>query len=266
MPNNHELEITILGTGTSQGVPILACDCEVCTSSDPRDKRLRNAALISYRGKHIAIDCGPDFREQILRTGIKDLEAILFTHEHRDHIAGLDDVRPFNFKYQKDMPIYAADRVQGFLKKAFWYIFEPPFYPGVPRVLMHPLERDSVLDLVGLKIKTFEVMHYKLPVFGFRIGDFSYITDAKTISEREKEKIKGSKIIVVNALRRKEHISHFNLEQAIEFIEEMKPEKAYLSHVSHHMGKHADLEAELPDHIRLAYDGLRIKLPYETEI
>ncbi|MEO1434822.1 MAG: MBL fold metallo-hydrolase [Bacteroidota bacterium] len=258
------LEITLLGTGTSQGVPVLGCTCPVCTSTDPKDKRLRNAAMITFKGKNLAIDCGPDFREQMLRESVMDLEAILFTHEHRDHIAGLDDVRPFNFKYKKDMPVYALPRVQGFLKKAFWYAFEPPFYPGVPRILLNDLDKDTTLDLLGLRIQAFEVMHYKLPILGFRVGDFTYITDAKTISDKEKEKIKGSKVMVVNALHKGEHISHFNLREALAFIEEIQPNQAYLSHISHHMGTYAEVSKTLPEHVALAYDGLKIQLPYEA--
>lgn len=253
------MKVTFLGTGTSQGVPVIACQCDVCASTDPRDKRYRNSVLISDGGKNVVIDTGPDFRSQMLANKVMHLNGVVFTHEHKDHIAGLDDVRAFNFKQQEDMNVYATDRVQEALQREYHYIFSAYKYPGIPQVELHDVN-DEPFEVAGMTFSPIEVMHYKLPVKAYRVKDFTYITDAKTIAEAEKEKIKGSKVIVVNALRKEEHISHFNLEQALAFIEEMAPEKAYLSHISHLMGKHADVESELPDHVRIAYDGLTIEI------
>jgi len=251
------MKIRFLGTGTSQGVPMIACDCEVCQSTNPKDKRLRSSILIEYNNKHIIIDTGPDFRQQMLRENITELNAVLYTHEHKDHIAGLDDIRAFNFKSKLDMPIYATDQVQIGLKKEFHYIFAEFQYPGIPKVDLHTITKDS-FQLFNKTIIPIEVIHYKLPVTAFRIDDFTYITDANYISDLEKEKIKGTKILVINALRREKHISHFTLDEALELIAEIKPEVAYLTHISHLLGKYNTLKKELPKNVFLAYDGLNI--------
>ena len=253
------MEITFLGTGTSQGVPIIACPCEVCQSTDTHNKRLRSSILIEEKGKVFVIDTGPDFRQQMLRENVKQLDAVLFTHEHKDHTAGFDDIRAFNYIQQKEMDVYASQRVQHAIRNDFAYIFSDFKYPGIPEVKLHLLE-NKLTTIEGVDFLPIEVLHYRLPVFAFRINDFTYITDANYISEKEKEKIKGSKVIVVNALRREEHISHFTFEQAIQLMEELKPEKAYFTHISHQLGLHADVEKELPSFISLAYDGLKLQL------
>lgn len=251
--------INFLGTGTSQGVPVIACECEVCKSLDYRDKRLRTSVHIEVDGKSFIIDSGPDFRQQVLRARIKQLDALLFTHEHKDHTAGMDDVRGFNYKMQQDVQIYALPRVLEQLKREFAYVFAEDRYPGVPQVAINPIDNQP-FTIEGVKIIPVEVMHHKLPVLGFRINDFTYITDAKSIDEPEKEKIRGSKVLVINALRQKEHISHFSLDQALEMIEELKPEQAYLVHLSHQMGLHKEVEEKLPENVLIAYDGLKIKI------
>ncbi len=251
------MQITFLGTGTSQGIPIIACPCNVCQSADSKDKRLRTSVLIEINGKTFVIDTGPDFRQQMLRANVKNMDAVVFTHEHKDHTAGFDDIRAFNFVNKKKMEVYASANVQDAIKKEFAYIFSDFKYPGIPEINLHLLE-NKPFSIEGIEIIPIEVMHYKLPVFGFRIGDFSYITDANYISDKEKEKIKNSKILVLNALRKEPHISHFTLDQAIELVNELKPEKAYFTHISHQLGLHADVEKELPENILLAYDGLKI--------
>lgn len=254
------MRVTILGSGTSQGVPVIACDCEVCRSTDPRDNRTRTSAMIEKDGLCIVIDTGPDFRQQMLRENVKDLDAVLFTHEHKDHVAGLDDIRAFNFKQGgKAMSVYATENVQKALQREYAYVFADQKYPGVPEVELHDLE-NKPFELMGIKISPVEVMHYKLPVLGFRIDDFAYITDANYISETEKQKIKGVKVLVINALRQSKHISHFNLEEAIELINELEVDQAYLTHISHLMGKHEEVSSLLPEHVELAYDGLQIDL------
>lgn len=253
------MKITFLGTGTSQGVPVIGCDCSVCTSPDAKDKRLRVSVLLETGDKTIVIDSGPDFRYQMLRAGVKRLDAILFTHEHKDHIAGLDDVRAFNYFQQQAMEVYAHKRVQESLIREFYYAFASVKYPGVPLINLNEI-KNSPFYVEGIEIIPVEVMHYKLPVFGFRIGDFSYITDAKTVSEEEKEKLKGSKVLVVNALQKEKHISHFTLEEAIAFAKEINADKTYFTHMSHKLGKHADIMQELPDNIELAYDGLVLEM------
>lgn len=253
------MQITFLGTGTSQGVPIIACNCEICQSDDTRDKRLRSSILIEEKGKTFVIDTGPDFRQQMLRENVKKMDAIIFTHEHKDHTAGFDDIRAFNYVSKKKMEVYASANVQEAIKREFAYIFSSFKYPGIPEINLHLLE-NKLTTIDGVDFMPIEVMHYKLPVFGFRINDFTYITDANYISDKEKEKIKGSKVIVLNALRRETHISHFTLEQAIELVQELKPEKAYFTHISHQLGLHADVAKELPSNIELAYDGLKIQL------
>jgi len=253
------LKITFLGTGTSQGVPVIACNCNVCQSSDLRDKRLRTSIHIQYKNSSFVIDSGPDFRQQMLRAQIKNLTALIFTHEHKDHVAGMDDIRAFNYVLQKKIDIYATLRVQEALVREFPYVFHDFKYPGVPEVNMITID-EHPFNIEGLEFIPIEVLHYKLPVNAYRVGDFTYITDANFISEKEKDKIKGSRIVVINALRREKHVSHFNLEEALELIKELKPEKAYLTHISHQLGKHSDVEKELPPNVFLAYDGFEIEM------
>jgi len=253
------LTVTFLGTGTSQGVPVIACDCEVCQSIDFRDKRTRTSIHIDVDGQSIVIDTGPDFRLQILRERILKLDAVIFTHQHRDHTGGLDEVRSFNFKQKSDMPIYGSREVIEQLKKEYEYIFNPGDYPGVPSVNEFIIDTNT-FRINNTNIIPINLLHYKLPVFGFRIYDFTYITDANYIDDDEKEKIKGSKALVINALQKKHHISHFNLQEALDIIAELKPEKAYLTHISHYLGQSRKVEAELPENVMLAYDGLKFDL------
>jgi len=252
------LTINFLGTGTSQGVPVIACHCEVCNSLDFRDKRLRTSIHVEIDGNSFIIDSGPDFRQQVLREGIEKLDALIFTHAHKDHTAGMDDVRSFNFLQKRSMPVYGTLDVLDQLKREFSYIFAAHTYPGIPKIDLHEINKDTSFEVNGVSIIPIEVMHYKLPVLGFRFGDFTYITDANYISDNEKLKIKGSKVLVVNALQKEDHISHFNLKEAIALIEELKPEKAYLTHISHRMGMHSRVGSELPESVYLAYDGLKI--------
>lgn len=253
------IKITFLGTGTSQGVPVIACECEVCQSKDSKDNRLRTSILIETSNQNIVIDTGPDFRQQMLRENVKQLDAILFTHEHKDHVAGMDDIRAFNFKQKEDMKVFATERVQAALRREYPYIFTEDKYPGVPQVHFYTIDSDDFF-VNDLKVTPIQVMHYKMPVLGFRVGDFSYITDANYISDQEKEKIKGSKVLVIDALRKKQHIAHFNLEEAIALIKELKIEKAYLIHISHYFGKYAIENPKLPEGIEMAYDGLKIEV------
>jgi len=251
------VEITFLGTGTSQGVPVIACHCDVCESKDPKNKRLRSSVLVKSGGTSIVIDTGPDFRQQMLNARQDNLDAVVFTHEHKDHVAGLDDVRAYNYVQKNSMEVYSIKRVADALKREFHYVFSGDTYPGIPKINLNLIE-NKPFSINGLKIIPIEVMHYSLPVLGFRIGDFTYITDAKTISEKEKQKIKGSKVVVLNALRKHEHISHFTLDQAIEMMQELNPENGYFTHISHYLGKHEDVSKELPANLYLAYDGLKI--------
>ena len=253
------MKVKILGTGTSQGVPVIACSCAVCQSTDPNDKRLRTAVLIEVNGVNIVVDAGPDFRQQMLREKVNDIDAILITHEHRDHIAGLDDVRAFNFMNQKPVDIYAEERVQEAIKNDFSYSFADKKYPGVPQINLHKLTTEP-FEIKGVKVIPIRVFHYKLPVFGFRIGDFAYITDANYISEEEKQKLHGTKYLVINALRKRKHISHYSLSESLELIKELSPKRAYITHISHQMGLHHDINEELPRGISLAYDGLRFEV------
>ena len=251
------MQITFLGTGTSQGVPIIGCPCNVCQSSESKDKRLRTSVMIEENEKTFVIDTGPDFRQQMLREKVKNLDAVLFTHEHKDHTSGFDDIRAFNFMTKRKMDVYASSRVQNAIKREYPYIFSDEKYPGIPEVNLFTIENKAI-DIHGVSFLPIEVMHYKMPVFGFRINDFTYITDANYISEQEKEKIKGTKILVLNALRREEHISHFTFQQAIDLALELKAEKTYFTHISHQLGIHKEVEKELPRGIELAYDGLKI--------
>ncbi|MEM6641696.1 MAG: MBL fold metallo-hydrolase [Bacteroidota bacterium] len=252
------MKVIFLGTGTSQGVPVIGCTCEVCRSVDFHDKRLRSSILIQTKDLNFIIDTGPDFRQQMLRERVSKLDAVLFTHAHKDHTAGLDDIRSFNFLQEKDMPIYGEPAVLDQLKQEFSYIFAEKKYPGVPKVDINSIA-NAPFDLLGEQIVPIRVLHYKLPVLGFRIRDFTYITDAKQISEEEKEKVKGSKIVVLNALQIKEHMSHFTLEEALELMEELKPEQGYLTHISHKLGLHAEVSKNLPKNIHLAWDSLQLE-------
>lgn len=249
------MKVTVLGSGTSQGVPVIACDCKVCSSEDSKDKRLRSSIMITIKDKNYIIDSGPDFRHQMLRERVQSLEAILFTHEHKDHIAGLDDVRAFNFKQKRPVNIYCSKNVEVALKREFHYAFSGDNYPGIPQININLIENKQFEVFSGLKVIPIQVFHYKMPVFGFRIGDFTYITDAKTISDEEINKIKGSKVIMVNALQEKEHISHFNLKEALSFIEKVDPEKAYLTHISHLFGTTEYINSILPENVFIANDG-----------
>ncbi|HWZ23064.1 MAG TPA: MBL fold metallo-hydrolase [Cytophagaceae bacterium] len=252
--------VTFLGTGTSQGIPTFACECEVCTSVDYRDKRLRTSLHLTIEGKSFVFDSGPDFRQQILRERITKLDALIFTHEHKDHTAGLDDVRGFNYKEGgKSMRVFGRITVLDTLRKEFSYAFTEHKYPGVPLIDLIEIE-NAPFEIDGIKFTPIEVMHHKLPVFGYRIKDFTYITDANFISETELEKIKGTKVLVLNALRKEKHLSHFNLQEALEIIEKVQPEKAYLLHLSHQMGKHLQVEKSLPANVHIAYDGLKLNL------
>ncbi len=251
--------VTFLGTGTSQGVPILCCECEVCCSKNPKDNRLRSSILIESNTTKVVIDSGPDFRQQLLKQKIKSLNAVVFTHEHKDHIAGLDEVKAFNFFNKMRMPIYASNRVQTAIKREFAYIFADEKYPGIPEIDLIDITNSS-FTINDITLTPINVLHYKLPVTCFRINDFTYITDANFISDEEKQKIKGSKILVVNALRRESHISHFNLQQAIDLVDELKPQQAYFTHISHQLGFHNTVSLELPPNIQLAYDGLQIEI------
>lgn len=253
------MKITFLGTGTSQGVPMIGCECEVCTSKDSKDKRLRTSVLIQTPELNMVIDTGPDFRYQMLRENVKRLDAILYTHEHKDHVAGLDDVRGFNYRMKKPMEIYASDRVQKALKREFYYAFETNLYPGVPQLNLNTITANP-FDINGLDIIPIELMHYKMPVFGYRIGKFGYITDANKISQKEIDKLKGVEVLVINALRKTSHISHFTKDEAITIIREIEPKNAYLTHLSHQMGKYEDLKKELPENVYSAYDGLTLEI------
>ena len=253
------MKITFLGTGTSQGVPVIGCRCSVCISADERDKRLRSSVLVEQGDQVVVIDTGPDFRQQMLRSGASKLNAILFTHEHRDHVSGLDDIRAFNYIQKSPMDVYGEERVNRALNSGFTYVFAEKKYPGIPQVKMHTITNNP-FQIGEMKVIPIRMMHYRLPVFGFRLGDFAYLTDGNYIPEAEKEKLFGVKYLVVNALRKETHISHFTLSEAVSLIEELSPRMGYLTHISHQMGLYADLEKELPTRVRSAYDGLVLEV------
>ena len=258
-----QAKITFLGTGTSQGVPVIGCNCEVCRSDNSKDKRLRSSVLIETPNKTFCVDTGPDFRQQMLRENVQKMDAILFTHEHKDHTAGLDDVRAFNFKQKSSMDLFVNKNVEETLRREYQYAFAQKKYPGVPQLELQvmPDEIES-LNAHGIQFDIIKLWHYKLLVFGYKLGNFAYCTDVNFIEEVEKAKLKNLDVLVLPALRKEKHISHYNLEEALEVIEELQPKKAYLTHVSHLMGKHEEVSKELPKNVHFAYDGLTLNIDY----
>ncbi|MFT3682767.1 MAG: MBL fold metallo-hydrolase [Ferruginibacter sp.] len=251
------LTITFLGTGTSTGVPMVACDCRVCTSTDKKDKRLRSSILVESSTTTIVVDTTPDFRYQALRIGLKKLDAVLYTHPHKDHIAGLDDVKAFNYFSGKAMEVYANALTEEALKREFAYIFADHRYPGIPEVNLNTID-DSPFMIGDIPVTPVLVWHMKMPVFAYRFGKFTYITDANRIDDIEKQKITGSEVMVVNALRHKQHISHYSLEEAVALVQELKIPTAYFTHISHQLGLHSEIDVTLPQNIHLAWDGLQL--------
>jgi len=253
------LRITFLGTGTSSGVPMIGCHCEVCTSADARDKRLRSSILVESAQTSFVVDTTPDFRYQMLRIHNEKLDALLYTHPHKDHTAGLDDIRPYNYFQAKAIEVYANSMTVAQLKREFAYIFEEHKYPGIPDINLHEIDL-TPFTIGEIPVTPILVWHHKMPVYGYRIGDFTYITDANRVDDAEKEKIKGSKVMVVNALRSEPHISHFTLDEASALVDEVQVPRGYFTHISHQLGKHENVEKQLPEHLRLACDGLVIEV------
>ena len=253
------LKITFLGTGTSSGVPMIACDCAVCTSPDKRDRRLRSSILVESANTRLVVDTGPDFRYQMLREHVNRLDAVVFTHPHKDHLAGLDDIRAFNYIMKQPIEVYADSLTEEAVRRDFYYAFSDTKYPGIPELNLHTITQEPFM--VGdIPIIPIPVWHMKMPVMGFRFGNFTYITDANRIEEESKEKIRGSEVLVLNALRREKHISHFSLSEAIDLVQELKVPRAYFTHISHQMGRHAETEGELPAGIHLAFDRLMVEM------
>ncbi|MDD3108550.1 MAG: MBL fold metallo-hydrolase [Alistipes sp.] len=253
--------LTFLGTGTSQGVPVISCGCWVCRSTDERDQRLRTSALYRQGDTTILIDAGPDFRQQMLRAKVQRLDAILLTHEHKDHIAGIDDVRAFNYTSGRAVEIYAEERVQRRVRQDFDYAFSEHPYPGVPEIQLHPIEENTPLRIRDVEILPIRGLHYRLKVFGFRIGSMAYLTDMNHIEEAELQKMEGIDTLIINALRKEHHLSHFTLDEALAIRYRLQPRVCYLTHVSHQMGRHATEEKALPEGVHFAYDNLVIDLP-----
>jgi phosphoribosyl 1,2-cyclic phosphate phosphodiesterase len=253
------VKLTFLGTGTSQGVPVVACQCPVCLSDNPKDKRLRASVMIETDNLRLIIDAGPDFRQQMLQHKVHHLNGILLTHEHVDHIFGLDDIRAFNWVQKQATDIYAEERVQIAIRRIFDYVFATDKYPGIPQMHLHLIENKS-FKIGNLEIMPIRGFHHKLPVFGFRFGKLAYVTDVNRLEKAEIDKLRGLEVLVVNALRKEDHISHYSLSQALEVIAEVKPGKAYLTHLSHQMGFYNEVQAELPENVFLSYDGLEIEV------
>ncbi len=253
------LTVTVLGSGTSQGVPVIACACEVCKSVDPKDNRLRSSILLEFENENYVIDSGPDFRQQLLREAVQSLNGVIFTHEHKDHVAGLDDVRAFNYKENRPMDIYCTPQVEIALRREFHYVFDHASYPGVPQLNLINIKNAAFQLSNGREITPIRVMHHQLEVFGFRIGGFAYVTDAKTIAEEEIEKLKNLDVLIVNCLRKEEHISHFNLSEVLSLLDRIQPKQTYLTHISHLFGTHLDIEAMLPENVGVAFDGMKLQ-------
>lgn len=259
------MKLTFLGTGTSQGVPVIACRCGVCTSNDVRDQRLRTSALVQVESAvrhaplNILIDIGPDFRQQMLRQKVDRLDAILITHAHRDHVGGLDDIRSFNYVQHKKMEVFLNAEAEHAIRRDYHYIFEDHIYPGLPEANLHVVDGES-FDIEGVKVTPIRALHKDLPILGFRIGDMAYITDANYIAPEEMVKLNGCKVLVINALRKEKHFSHFSLPEALQVIATVGPERAYLTHISHEMGLHGEVQSELPEGVFIAYDNLEVEL------
>ncbi|MBN1187605.1 MAG: MBL fold metallo-hydrolase [Bacteroidales bacterium] len=253
------MKVNFLGTGTSQGIPVIGCSCDVCTSRNPKDNRLRSSLLVSVDNMNIIIDTSIDFRMQMLRAGTKHLEAVIFTHEHKDHTAGLDDIRAFNFKQEKPMDIYAEERVRRALTREFEYVFAERKYPGVPQINMHIIN-EKPFSINGLDVLPLRIMHNRLPILGFRIGNLAYITDVSLIPDSTREQLNGLKLLILGAIRKEKHYSHFSLDEALDEILRIKPEQAAITHIGHQMGLHDKVQKELPENVFLAYDGLELEL------